>query len=144
MKWDDSNYRPITDRIIKAFYKVHNQLGPGLLERAYHKALFIELSKDLRVNSEKEFPVMYETQEVSRYVPDLLVEEKVIVEVKAVKDLNDDHKAQLISQLRASKILIGFLVNFAKKELEFKRFDNFYQIEKEGLSLEERNLFQSL
>jgi len=144
MKWDDSNYRPITDRIIKAFYKVHNQLGPGLLERAYHKALFIELSKDLRVNSEKEFPVMYETQEVSRYVPDLLVEEKVIVEVKAVKDLNDDHKAQLISQLRASKILIGFLVNFAKKELEFKRFGNFYQIEKEGLSLEERNLFQSL
>jgi len=109
MKWDDSNYRPITDRIIKAFYKVHNQLGPGLLERAYHKALFIELSKDLRVNSEKEFPVMYETQEVGRYVPDLLVEEKVIVAVKAVKDLNDDHKAQLISQLRASKILIGFL-----------------------------------
>jgi len=115
-----------------------------LLERAYHKALFIELSKDLRVDSEKEFPVMYETQEVSRYVPDLLIEERVIVEVKAVKELNDDHKAQLISQLRASKILIGFLVNFAKKELEFKRFDNFYQIEKEGLSLEDRNLFQSL
>ncbi|PIP13750.1 MAG: GxxExxY protein [bacterium (Candidatus Stahlbacteria) CG23_combo_of_CG06-09_8_20_14_all_40_9] len=144
MKWNDSDYRPITDKIIKAFYKVHNQLGPGLLERAYHKALFIELSKDLRVDSEKEFPVMYETQEVSRYVPDLLIEERVIVEVKAVKELNDDHKAQLISQLRASKILIGFLVNFAKKELEFKRFDNFYQIEKEGLSLEDRNLFQSL
>jgi len=144
MKWNDSDYRPITDKIIKAFYKVHNQLGPGLLERAYHNALFIELSKDLKVDSEKEFPVMYETQEVSRYVPDLLIEEKIIVEVKAVKDLNDDHKAQLISQLRASKILIGFLVNFAKKELEFKRFDNFYQIDKEGLSLEEKTFLTGI
>ena len=141
MKWNDSEYRPITSKIIKAFYKVHNHLGPGLLERAYHKALFIELNKDLNVDSEKEFPVMYEIQEVSRYVPDLLVEEKVIVEVKAVKELNVDHKAQLISQLRVSKILIGFLVNFAKKELEYKRFDNFYQIEKESLSLEEKPFF---
>jgi len=73
MKWNDSEYRFVTDKIIKAFYKVHNQLGPGLLEQAYHKALFIELSKELKVNSEKEFPVIYETQEVSRYVPDLLV-----------------------------------------------------------------------
>lgn len=137
MKWDDSEYRSITDKIIKAFYKVHKQLGPGLLEQAYHKALFIELSKDLKVNSEREFPVMYETQEVSRYIPDLLVEEKVIIEVKAVKELNEDHKAQLISQLRVSEILIGFLANFAKRELEFKRFDNFFQIDKEGLSLEE-------
>jgi len=142
MKWDDSEYRIITDKVIKAFYKVHNQLGPGLLEQAYHKALFIELSKDLKVDTEKEFPVIYETHEVSRYVPDLLVEKKIIVEVKAAKELNEDHKAQLISQLRVSKILIGFLVNFAKKELEFKRFDNFYQIEKEGLSLEEKGFFK--
>jgi GxxExxY protein len=144
MKWDDSEYRVITDKIIKAFYKIHNQLGPGLLEQAYHNALFIELSKDLKVDSEKEFPVMYETQEVSKYIPDLLVENKIIVEAKTVKALNEDHKAQLISQLRVSKVLIGFLVNFAKEELEFKRFDNFYQIEKEGLSLEENKLFKSL
>ncbi len=142
MKWDDSKYRGITDKIIKAFYKVHNQFGPGLLERRYHRALFIELSKDLKVDSEKGFPVIYENQEVSKYILDLLVEGKVIVEVKAVKELNEDHKAQLISQLRISEILIGFLVNFAKKKLEFKRFDNFYQIEKEGLSLEENAFFK--
>jgi len=136
MKWDDSEYRPLTDKIIKSFYRVHDSLGPGLLEQAYHNALFIELSKDLKVDSEKEFSVVYETQEVSRYVPDLLVEEKVIVEVKAVKELSEDHKAQIISQLRVSKMLIGFLVNFTKKEIEFKRFDNFYEIEKRGLRLD--------
>ena len=144
MKWDDSEYRPVTNKIIKAFYKVHDEIGPGLLEEAYHKALFIELSKNLVVDYQKAFPVIYEEQEVSRYIPDLLVEGKIIVEVKAAKGLNEDHKAQLISQLRVSEALIGFLVNFAKKELEFKRFDNFYQIEKDGLSLEKENFFQSL
>ncbi|MFA5032087.1 MAG: GxxExxY protein [bacterium] len=142
MKWNDSEYRSITDKIIKAFYKIHNQLGPGLLEQAYHRALFIELSKELKVASEKEFSVMYENQEVSKYIPDLLIEEKIIVEVKAVKELNEEHKAQLISQLRVSETLIGFLVNFAKKNLEFKRFDNFYQIERKGLSLEEKGFFK--
>ncbi|MCK4351971.1 GxxExxY protein [candidate division WOR-3 bacterium] len=136
MKWDDSSYRGITDKIIKAFYKVHDRLGPGFLEEAYHKALLIEISKDFHVDSEKGFPVIYEGKEVSKYVPDLIVENKVIVEVKAVKELNDTHKAQIISQLRVAEILIGFLVNFAKEKVEFKRFDNFYRIEKDGLKLE--------
>jgi GxxExxY protein len=143
MKWDDTNYRDITNKIIKAFYKVHNKLGPGLLEKAYHNALFIELSKDFKVDSEKELAVIYENTEVSVYVPDLLIEDKVIVKVKAVKELNETHKAQLISQLRISKILIGFLVNFTEKELKFKRYDNFYQIEKNGLSLENKAFFHS-
>ena len=121
MKWDDSKYRDNTNKIIKAFYKVHNNLGPGLLEQAYHKALYIELSKEMKVDSEKDFPVMYENHEVSRYIPDLLVEDKVIVEVKSVKGLNEDHKAQLISQLRVSRILIGFLVNFAKKRIGIQK-----------------------
>lgn len=137
MKWDDSDYRNITGKIIKAFYKVHDTLGPGFLEEAYHKALFVELSKYFKVEMEKEFPVVYETKIVSKYVPDLLVEGKIIIEVKAVKELNENHKAQIISQLRISRILIGFLVNFAKKELEFKRFDNFYEIEKQGLKLDQ-------
>ncbi len=136
MKWDDSKYRPITDKIIKSFYKVHDSLGPGLLEKAYHNALLIELSKYFKVDSEKEFPVIYETQKVSKYVPDLLIEHKIIVEVKVVQGFCEDHKAQIISQLRVSKILIGFLVNFSKKEVKFKRFDNFYEIEKSGLRLD--------
>ncbi len=144
MKWDDSQYRDITDKIIRSFYKVHRELGPGLLEKPYHNALSIELSKDFNVTSEKQFPVIYDNQKVGMYVPDLIVEDRVIIEVKAVKELNEDNKAQLISQLRVTEILIGFLVNFAKKKLQFKRFDNFYQIEKEGLSLENEKFFKSL
>jgi len=144
MKWDDSQYRDTTDKIIRGFYKVHREPGPGLLEKAYHNALFIELSKDFNVTSEKQFPVMYDNQKVSVYVPDLIVEDRVIIEVKAVKEPNEDNKAQLISQLRVTEILIGFLVNFAKEKLQFKRFDNFYQIEKEHLSLEKKNFFNSL
>ena len=80
--------------------------------------------------------MLYEDQKVSEYIPDILVENKVIIEIKAVKELNENHKAQLISQLRVSEILIGFLVNFAKKELDFQRLDNFYEIEKRGLRLD--------
>ncbi|MCK4584298.1 GxxExxY protein [candidate division WOR-3 bacterium] len=144
MKWDDSKFRDTTNKIIRGFYKVHRELGPGLLEKAYHNSLFIELSKDFNVTSEKQFPVMYDNQKVSVYVPDLIVEDRVIIEVKAVKELNEDNKAQLISQLRVTEILIGFLVNFAKEKLQFKRFDNFYQIEKEHLSMEKKNFFNSL
>lgn len=132
MKWDDSSYRGLTEKIIKAFYKVHDTLGPGFLEGVYHKALFIELSEYFKVESGKEFPVIYEGEEVGKYIPDLIVEDKVVVEVKAVKELNDDHKAQIISQLRVTNLLIGFLVNFANKELKFKRFDNFYEIKTQG------------
>jgi len=136
MKWDDSEYRELTDKIIKAFYKVHDTLGPGFLEEAYHKALLIELKKHFNnVDSEKSFTVLYENQEVSKYIPDILVEDKVIIEIKAVNELDENHKAQIISQLRVSGILIGLLVNLARKDLEFKRFDNFYELEKQGLKL---------
>ena len=131
MKWDDSAYRQTTDKVIKAFYQVHDVLGPGFLEEAYHSALYVELNRTLaNVSREKAYPVRYQDTEVSKYVPDIVVDDRVIVEVKAVKALNDNHKAQLISQLRVTGVLIGFLVNFANKELVFKRFDNFYEIEK--------------
>ena len=137
MKWNDSSYREITDKIIKSFYKVHDALGPGFLEEAYHKALLIELKKYFNnVESEKSFPIIYENQEVGKYIPDILVENKIIIEIKAVNELDENHKAQIISQLRVSGILIGFLVNFAKKELDFRRFDNFYELEKQGLKLD--------
>ncbi|MFH1227981.1 MAG: GxxExxY protein [Planctomycetota bacterium] len=137
MKWDDSEYREINDKVINCFYKVYDKIGPGLLEEAYHKALIIELKKHFKsIESEKSFPVIYDNQQVSTYIPDILVENKVIIEVKSVKALDDNHRAQIISQLRVSGVLIGFLVNFASKELEFKRYDNFYALERQGLNLE--------
>ena len=136
MKWDDSAYRPTTDKVIKAFYRVHDALGPGFLEEAYKAALYVELKKSFsNVVREKAYPVLYDGNEVSKYIPDIVVDDQVIIEVKAVKALAENHKAQIISQLRVTGILIGFLANFADTELEFKRFDNFYEIERCGLKL---------
>ena len=85
------------------------------------------------ISSEKTYPVMYDGTKVSTYIPDIVVDDKVVVEVKAVQTLNENHKAQLISQLRVSKLLIGLLVDFGNKDIEFKRYDNFYEIERLGL-----------
>ncbi len=134
MQWDDSKYREKTKKIIECFYRVHKILGPGLLEKAYHNALIIELKKHFKsVESEKHFDVWYDDCIVSTYRPDILIDEEIIVETKALKELTNDNIAQIISQLRVTKILIGFLVNFSRKELEFKRLDNFFELKKLGL-----------
>ncbi len=134
MKWDDSKYRPLTEKIIKAFFKVHNTLGPGFLEKVYHNALVIELKKmGLKVDSEKSFPVPYDDEEVGAYSPNIVVEDRIVVEVKASKGLDENNKAQLIAQLRVTELLIGFLVNFGLAKLEFKRIDNYFEIKKRGL-----------
>lgn len=134
MKWDDTKYRIITEKIIEVFFIVHNKLGPGFSEKAYHLALLKELGKKFNnVESEKQMPVYYDDEVLIYYIPDVVVEGSIIIEVKAVTELNDNHKAQIISQLRASKILVGLLVNFAENKVIFKRIDNFYEIRKQGL-----------
>ena len=136
MKWNDSFYHEMNNLIIGCMYKVHKKIGPGFLEFIYHKVLEIELSKCFeQVETEKQYEFRYEGVEIGKYVLDLVIENKVLVEVKAVKEINDHHKAQIISQLRMSNILIGFLVNFSKKDLVFKRYDNFYEIERLNLKL---------
>ncbi|MCK4665341.1 GxxExxY protein [Candidatus Dependentiae bacterium] len=134
MKWDDTKYGVITEKIIEIFFIVHNKLGPGFSEKAYHLAVLKELRKKFNnVESEKQMPVYYDDEVLIYYIPDVVVEDSIIIEVKAVTELNDNHKAQIISQLRASKILVGLLVNFAENKVIFKRIDNFYEIIKQGL-----------
>ena len=136
MRWDDSDFRKLTEKVIGCFFEVHNQLGPGFLELAYSRSLTKELMLNFSlVEPEREFPVMYKGDIVSSYKPDIVVENSVIIEVKAVREINEHHIAQLLAQLRATEIIIGFLVNFSKKSLEFKRYDNFYLLEKKGLLL---------
>lgn len=111
----------ITDKIIKAFYKVYNTLGYGFLEEVYEKAMFIELrSMELFVERQKRIKVFYEAQEVGVYYADLIVNECVIVELKAAEGLREEHEFQLINYLRATEIEIGLLLNFGK-EPSFKR-----------------------
>ncbi|MCI0512558.1 GxxExxY protein [candidate division KSB1 bacterium] len=119
-------YRDLTDKIIKAYYKVYNTLGYGFLEKVYENSLAIELRKaGLKVEQQKNIKVYYETEEVGDYYADLLVEGLVIIELKAAKVLAGEHEAQLVNYLKATTIEVGLLFNFGKKP-EFKRkiFEN--------------------
>jgi len=114
-------HEEITGKIIKAFYKVNNSLGYGFLEKVYERALIIELKKQgLQVEQQKNIKVYYEENEVGDYYADLIVNNLVIIELKAAESLCEEHEAQLINYLRATNIEIGLLLNFGKKP-EFRR-----------------------
>ena len=104
----------LTDKIIGAAVEVHRELGPGLLESAYEACLFFELEQaGLKVERQKELPVFYKSTRIDcGYRLDLLVEDKVIVELKSIEALLPIHKAQLISYLKMSGCRVGLLINF--------------------------------
>ena len=114
-------YEDITGKIIKAFYKVNNILGFGFLEKVYENAMRLELvSMGLKVDQQKNIRVYYEGREIGDYFADLIVNDVVIIELKAAESLCEEHEAQLINYLKATKIEVGLLLNFGKKA-EFKR-----------------------
>ena len=114
-------YEKITFDIIKSFYKVYNTLGFGFLEKVYENALSLELKKlGYIVETQKSINVYYDGKEVGNYFADLLINDKIILELKAVEKLKDEHKFQLINYLKATDIEIGLLLNFGKKP-EIKR-----------------------
>ena len=116
----------ITDKIIKAFYKVYNTLGYGFLEKVYENAMVIELKKSgFKVKQQQNIKVYYEEEVVGDYYADLIVNDAVIVELKASASICEEHKAQLLNYLRATDIEVGLLLNFGKKaEFERKIFTN--------------------
>jgi GxxExxY protein len=114
-------HKELTDEIIKCYYTVYNKLGYGFLEKVYEKAMMIELlKKNLKVESQKYIEVYYDNNVVGEYYADLIVEDKVIIELKACEHLREEHELQLINYLRATTIEIGLLMNFGK-EPEFSR-----------------------
>jgi GxxExxY protein len=116
-------HEDLTQDIIGAAFDVHNALGCGLLEKVYKNALAHELAlRKHRVTPQKEFTVTYKHKEVGVYYADLVVDDKVVVEVKSASDLADVHRAQLLNYLRISGIRVGLLLNFAKPKLKFERF----------------------
>lgn len=103
--------------------RVHGELGAGLLEQCYHNALFFELkSAGLSVGYNVPFNVEYKGNVVGEYFADLVVGNKVILELKSVKAFNDAHRAQLINYLHISGCRLGFLFNFQGMQLEWQRF----------------------
>lgn len=114
----------ITERIIQAVIKVHQVLGPGFLEQVYHNAISLELYRQgLTAESEKEVTIYYEGEVVGCHRLDLVVEDRVIVELKTVEELAGIHYAQLRSYLRATKMRVGLLVNLAKEKADFRRVE---------------------
>ncbi|APZ46699.1 GxxExxY protein [Polaribacter reichenbachii] len=104
----------ISKIIVDCALKVHRNLGPGLLESAYEECLFYELEKrNLKVEKQKPLPLIYEEVKLNvGYRLDLLVQDKVIVELKAVENLTDVHLAQVLTYLKLSECKLGLLINF--------------------------------
>lgn len=119
-------HEELTRKIIGVFYDVYNELGNGFLESVYRKAMMIALNQaGLSAEEEKPLTVWFRSHAVGKFEPDIIVEDKVILELKGCRALDPGHEAQLLNYLRATDIEIGFLLNFGPKP-EFKRmvFDN--------------------
>jgi GxxExxY protein len=110
----------ISKIILDCAFKVHSALGPGLLESAYKECLFYELTKSgLRVEKEKTLPLIYEEVKLDcGYRIDLLVENKVVIELKSVEMFNDVHVAQTLTYMRLSGCKLGLLLNFYTRSLK--------------------------
>lgn len=118
-------YEDITKRIIGCAMKVHSFLGNGFQEVIYQRALEIELNLEgLKFEREKEMPVMYREYEIGTRRVDFFVEDKIMVELKALIQLEDVHLAQGKNYLEAYNMEVGLLINFGAKSLEFKRLFN--------------------
>jgi len=122
---DQAYFNSITEQIIGCAYKVANHLGPGFLEKVYENALAYE-AKQNDLNVEQQFPisVMYEDLIVGEYFADLLVQEEIIVELKAVKALDSSHFAQCMNYLKATGKKVCLLINFGSPKVEIKRIMN--------------------
>lgn len=115
-------YKELTEKIIGAAIEVHKELGPGFIESIYENALVIELrQRRLKVSQQVELPVKYKGTEVGLHRLDLLIEDTIIVELKAVKDIEDIHFAIVKSYLKALGKNHGLIINFAKLKVEAKR-----------------------
>jgi GxxExxY protein len=118
---DNFKHKFITEKILKAYYNVYNSLGFGFLEKVYEKALLIELQElGLTVASQKKISVYYKHKLVGNYFADIIVEEKVILELKAAEFLLSSHSSQLYNYLKSTEIEVGLILNFGEKP-EFKR-----------------------
>lgn len=121
MKEQELLHQKTTDKIISAFYHVYNELGYGFLEKVYQNALYLELiSRGFSVIPQKQIDVYFKGIKVGEYYSDMIVDEIVILELKAKESLAPEHEAQLLNYLKATEIEVGLLLNFGL-DPQFKR-----------------------
>ena len=123
LRLKEIKHGPITQIVIGCGFGVINELGAGFLESVYEKALLLALrQKGLSAVPQHPCKVMFRGECVGDFYADILVEGKVIVELKAVKTIAPEHQAQIINYLNATGIEVGLLINFGNQRLEYKRF----------------------
>ena len=108
-------HQELTKSIIGIYYNVYNELGFGFLEKVYHKSLLIELKRNgYKIDSEKKVNVYYKNEIVGEYIPDIIINDSVIVELKCVEYLTDIHENQLLNYLKATDCEVGLILIFGK------------------------------
>ncbi len=122
MNPDTRGFDLLTEQVLGAVFEVSNTLGAGFLERVYERALVRELGlRGIRTVSQASFAIIYKELVVGEYLADILVEDILVVELKCVERLANEHTAQCINYLRASGLTLCLLVNFQKPRVEWKR-----------------------
>ncbi|MDD3627493.1 MAG: GxxExxY protein [bacterium] len=122
-KMDDIN--KLSGNVKHSAIVVHKILGPGFMEEVYQNALAIQLGKDgIKFEEKVVIDVRFHEYDVGRYILDFLVDDRIILELKTVKEINDNHLAQTLSYLKATRKKLGLILNFSKRILEIKRVVN--------------------
>jgi len=122
MSTDKIKHRELTEVIIGASVKVLNEIKPGLDEKLYERALVIELRENgVNIDQQKSHTVFYKKHEIGKLIPDLIADNKVIIDTKTVTAFNDNHIAQMLGYLSITDLEIGLLINFKHAKLKWKR-----------------------
>ena len=115
-------YRDLTETIIGCAYRVYNKMGFGFLESVYEKCMLIELRKEgLSAEAQKQIAVLYDNELVGEFIADIVVEDKIILELKSVKRIAQAHEVQLVNYLVATGKPAGLILNFGERKVEIKR-----------------------
>ncbi len=122
MNTDEHGLNSLTEQVLGAVFEVSNTLGAGFLEKVYERALLKELGlRGIRAIPQASFPVIYKGQSIGDYFADILVEDTLVIELKCVERLANEHTAQCLNYLKASGRAVCLLVNFQKPKVEWKR-----------------------
>ncbi len=115
-------YRELSDLIIKVAIEIQTELGTGFLEKVYENSMGIRFKeREVKFEQQKKIKVLYHGFIVGEFYADMVVDDKIIVELKAIDKLHSSHYAQLLNYLKATKYQIGYVINFSEKPLKFKR-----------------------
>ncbi len=118
-------YEETSNAIVKSAYEVHRILGSGFLEKVYENALLHEFQlRNIKCEAQRQIDIYYKDIIAGKYIADILVDEKIIIEVKSNSGLIEEHHAQLLNYLKATKYRLGFLINFGLPKLQIKRVAN--------------------